>query len=311
MPTHINQALLAQQLDLSQSQVSLALRGVGRVSAVTRAKVLAAAERLGYRPDPMQSSFGLRHRGRVQQAPVIAWVGPIGTSVEGYYHAVLARATALGYELITLPDSTALASRRVVGVIYEHNAGFERLDLPVVQVGLHHAVPEVPVVCIDLRAEIALCLQRVRERGHQHIRVVMMTDFPQVTFPILKDMLQGEAERLGNITYEFHPWSEAIEMIERVAGEDDPRALITNHIPLAQAGVKRGRPVAGLFQHQPELSGTVMDIAGVGVVAMDLLDSRIRQRDLRLGGKHQTVLVPPNWHEGDTLPDLRKGISAG
>ena len=35
---------------------------------------------------------------------------------------------------------------------------------------------------------------------------------------------------------------------------------------------------------------------------MDLLDSRIRQRGLQLGLLRQTILIPPAWHPGTSLP---------
>jgi len=49
---------LAQHLGLSRSTVSLALSGKGTISAATRARVREAAERYGYRPNPLLSAAG-------------------------------------------------------------------------------------------------------------------------------------------------------------------------------------------------------------------------------------------------------------
>ena len=303
MAAPINQARIAQHLGLSQAQVSMALRGTGRVSSATRALVLAEAERLGYRPDPMQSAFGLRHRGRARNPPVIAWIGPAS---EGYGPPALARAHALGYAVINIPDPDlqTLAARRVIGALVDQNvvsrlpAGF---DLPAVQIGLLDETAALPIVCIDLRAGVALCLRQVRAAGFQRMRVVRMSNGSGEGAAVVGDALRGEAERLGDVDIETHEWTAVTHVAHHIAEDGDVRPLITNNPLLAKTCVDQRRPLAMLFQPQPDYSGVLVDHQAVGIVAMDLLDSRIRQSGLRLGSHHQTILVPPIWHAGESL----------
>jgi DNA-binding LacI/PurR family transcriptional regulator len=63
--TQPTQQGIARELSISQFTVSLALRNDRRISAATRKRVLAAAERLGYRADPLVSALMARvRRGR-------------------------------------------------------------------------------------------------------------------------------------------------------------------------------------------------------------------------------------------------------
>jgi len=56
---------IAEALGIHKSTVSLALSGKGRVSPVTREKIMAFAEELGYRPDPLAQRLASRSTNRV------------------------------------------------------------------------------------------------------------------------------------------------------------------------------------------------------------------------------------------------------
>jgi len=68
----ITLAELAAQLSLSKATVSLALRDTGRLSESTRERVKAAAEAMGYRPDPVMSAFSRHRRKHAPRGAVIA-----------------------------------------------------------------------------------------------------------------------------------------------------------------------------------------------------------------------------------------------
>ena len=58
MKARITQKDLAVHLGMSQSGISMALRGDPRIGKATQARVRAAADALGYRPDPVMGAFG-------------------------------------------------------------------------------------------------------------------------------------------------------------------------------------------------------------------------------------------------------------
>lgn len=71
----VTQADIARETGLSQTAVSMALRRSPSVSAETARRVLAAAKRLGYRPDPLISALMAQRnrRGRVEFRAKIAY----------------------------------------------------------------------------------------------------------------------------------------------------------------------------------------------------------------------------------------------
>lgn len=55
---------IAAELGITAAAVSMALRQDPRISAATRERVRAVAERLGYRPDPLVSVLMAQRRGK-------------------------------------------------------------------------------------------------------------------------------------------------------------------------------------------------------------------------------------------------------
>ncbi len=100
---------IAREVGLHYTTVGLALRGSPRLKKETRDKVRAAAERLGYRPDPFLSAL-ISYRNAKRPATfhaVLAWINnwpdrnallknPIYHS---YFDGAATRASELGYKL--------------------------------------------------------------------------------------------------------------------------------------------------------------------------------------------------------------------
>lgn len=112
---------VASRLGLHVSTVSLALRGVGRISAETRAKVAAAAKELGYEPNPLFSqAFSLARqtgeRYRENLALIIEWEpGPDAFYQRGIVSGALQQAACLGYKLESFVVSGKPEQQRRVG----------------------------------------------------------------------------------------------------------------------------------------------------------------------------------------------------
>jgi DNA-binding LacI/PurR family transcriptional regulator len=98
--------VLARQLGLSTSTVSLALRGVGRVAPATRQKIRKAAAALNYHPNPLFSkalSFARQPpatRYRETLAFILEWPTETGPNYQKEIHAgALQQARTMGYLL--------------------------------------------------------------------------------------------------------------------------------------------------------------------------------------------------------------------
>lgn len=97
---------IAREVGLSSSTVSLALRGVGRMTPETREKVLTVAREMGYRPHPLLArAFSLMRQPEEQRyretlAFITEWEPLKGhKNQKETFNAALDRANSLGYKL--------------------------------------------------------------------------------------------------------------------------------------------------------------------------------------------------------------------
>lgn len=121
---------IAAAVGVSAMAVSYALRGSGHVSAATRAKILRAATRLGYRPDPLLTHLMSHVRTR-RIRHTQANLGMLMLNDDDYTRRLVAgvaeRATLLGYAVDrvaadALPDNPAgltrmLQARGITGLL--------------------------------------------------------------------------------------------------------------------------------------------------------------------------------------------------
>lgn len=111
MPRQVTQKALAEAVGLSRATVCLALKNCPRIAAPTRAKVRAAAGRLGYRRDPMLAALSAYRQARRPRAfhGVLAWLTSSAAGLDwrvvpefrAYQESAAARALELGYKVET------------------------------------------------------------------------------------------------------------------------------------------------------------------------------------------------------------------
>lgn len=170
---------VAAEVGLSTASVSLVLRGAPGPSAATRERVLAAAERLGYRPDRAASLLAA-HRSRL--------IGVL-LDVRSTFHAELVEdlhetVEQHGYDLVlsTITRSrgeqraieTLLDSRCEALVLLGPEAPAKRLvaldrQVPVVTVSRRVGAAEVDVVRVADDVGVGQAVEHVTGLGHRDI----------------------------------------------------------------------------------------------------------------------------------------------
>lgn len=190
-------AEVAAECGVTKMTASRALRGGTVVAEETRVRVKAAAERLGYRPDPFLAGLAEHKRRSVapERKATLAYVTQYGAGTDfarwrewpvynSFFTGAKARADALGYGLeefsVPAAGSRARAERVLMNRGYAgllmapaHSAaGYTRLglaDFPVVALGyslrkprLHHAVTNHFQAVQDVMHEL-------KRRGFQRV----------------------------------------------------------------------------------------------------------------------------------------------
>lgn len=198
----------------------MALAGHPRIPPETRARVLAVADKLGYRPNPALRSLA-RYRKSVREPAyhsTLAWVHSLGsaeawkTEVYGeFFAAAEARALRLGYKLENFwispgmsPDRAAgiLASRGITGLLVLPNAHPKpgpHLDwsrfTTVRMLGYNNQLPLHHVVASDHYSSLLLVLEKVKERGYVRPALVTSHQFEDRMLQSYFSAFTGAARR--------------------------------------------------------------------------------------------------------------------
>jgi len=235
---------VADAARVSIATVSLALNGKGRVSEATRARVLEAAERLGYQPDPSARSLKGGRTGvvaiafsyRVAIPFPLTDVDYFNRAIQGATQAALARDCGLVIGPPT-PQSDVWSRLPLDGVVvFDPVLGdpvpgqLRKRGTPMVVVGRDpNGEFDDPNVDNDHAAGTRLALDHLWERGARKIALFgypLLDSFVAVTEATYRDWC---AERgIGPTVLMFPPmWDRAPRQIaaELLASSDRPDAI--------------------------------------------------------------------------------------
>ena len=174
-PFRVSLRDIARAVGVSHVTVSLALRGHARISPQRRREICAAAERMGYRPDPMLSSLAAYRQAKrpVSIGLDLAWLNQWRDprrlyryhEFKAYWEGAREAAERLGYrleeivineEVTTEKLQRLLRAREVRGILIPPHAegglnlpGFDWSDFSIVRLGVSVEHPRAHVVTSD------------------------------------------------------------------------------------------------------------------------------------------------------------------
>lgn len=193
------QADIAAAAGVSQTTVSLILSGNTdgmRLSEATRQRVLKAAEKLGYVPDPVATRLA---SARNHMIGVYTFASAFPTDVDGFYYPILVgieeEAAALGQDLVLFTgtggldaradDKTAIRRTRIADgcLFFGRHVPEEPIDwllgggFPLVYIGRRDELGgRIPFVGVDYVAASAAVVERLVASGHREIRYLRSVD---------------------------------------------------------------------------------------------------------------------------------------
>ncbi len=325
-------AQIAQASGVGKATVSRALRNGGPVSEASRRKVLRAAARLGYRPDPVMSAFAQRRwGGRSEDGTPLAFLFCSRQDVFSSECLLAAqrRASELGYHLkchrLTEFQTHKHASRvlehtGVQGLIVSHQLPNDsQLDLDwekfaVVSCGLRQDRIPASIVMPNVFNGMRLCLEAALRAGYRKPGIIFLHEGPDDNTAYQMGAywaacLKGwdgfsQAPDLG-IPPLFH-----VQDIRRWFRHYKPDVILgSNHElynELSLAGWKFPKQAAficfGWNDKTGRIAGVDLHTELIGASAVDLLDVQIRSGKFGVSTNKITHMIEPSLLSGASMP---------
>lgn len=337
---HVNQADIARALGLSQSTVSIALKGDTRVSKKTRDAIDRKAAELGYVPDPNLTALSMYRRrakgGRVANG--LAWMTNFPTKegwrskmCEAYRKGASERALALGYQLYDFwqgdPEISPkrlkqiLLARGIRGLLFAPQVkfhteiDFDFSDFAAVTFGYSLLSPELHMVSNHQHRTVRLAYQSLQERGYERIGI------------LLNDAVDRRVDR--NFSGGYHSFNpdglsknflppHLFDTFEPVAFAKwfkrwRPDAVIVTGDSAAEfknwlqsQGLVAGKDVAfaelNLGTNEGRSAGVDQRSEMIGTAAVNVLDSLLRHFEYGLPSRPLHTLVNGVWRDGESAP---------
>lgn len=333
---------IAASTGYSQSAVSHALRGSAQVSAETRRRVLAAARRLGWKPNPLASAY-MAHLRSTKRATAfkatlaLFFPSPLSgrlmdqqTHVKHFHEGAVARAKEFGYAVEPIwlgePGLTArrlgniLRSRGITGLIVPGlhlSALVDDLDwrhFTAVTLAYASASSRLHRVMVDAFGGVALTLRRLHELGYKRVGVVVSDAYDAlINHGLLFPAYYMKNELAGRCDVEIHRFptfqEHEIPGIQEWLRKHRPEVVLGQEVvwqAIQRMGWRVPQDIAYASVDRaveyPEIGGFDQSHTLRAAVAVELLVGQIVQNERGFPAVPRVVLVPGAWVDGASVP---------
>lgn len=328
---------IASKCGVSVATVSYALRGDPRISKQTALTVRAAAEELGYRPDPLLSALisyrsdvkAERLKGEVAMLYPCEKTSPRTRLFQVHRECFGRRMVEHGYTVSDFYlDTLGYSVRRLRQILLARNIrgvvlawGFEVTTLPdfpwqefvVVSTERVRVHPYLDRISMNHFRAIRGVMDKIRAKGHSRVGLIFHDDTPPVVKKnilgsYLVEMGAGEAREVP-VPFEYSR-GENPERFLRWFGATKPTALLSSghvdHAFLEKSGLSFPGDCALAVAEIDEVGpGRVSGIYVGSVMGQTLADLLVRKivtyDNVTLDAEGQLLLVNGVWHDGETL----------
>jgi LacI family transcriptional regulator len=336
----INIRQVAEEAGVSHITVSRVLRGQSNVSAATRETVLAVAERLGYKSNPLVQAYAAHIRragGGAASNCNLVWLRShpgqekaMQSWQKAYYEGALERAAELGYTLDASINAHGLSdvqlhrmleARGVRGVLlplvdYFHREPFLHERYATVAIGENPAAKPTHTVTPDYFKDMTTAIDRLLAYGYRRIGFcehgfhTVLSQGALWGGYCLNQQRMAVEDRLEPLVGQDFGGDESVfrgrflAWVER----EKPDAIVVsfNHALgwLQEAGWRVPEDIAlahmGLGSDVAGWSGVSFSDAEIGSAAVDLLTAHILRNDYGIPERPKHMRLSGHWHDGAT-----------
>lgn len=335
---------VAQAIGVSIMTVSLALRRAPSIPAATRERVLAAAAKLGYRPNPMVAALmaGLRgRRARNKAVHVIAYVESFplkrspqeAAALRDYRQGAAAAAAKHGYrlEIFHLGESglqearleQVLRARGIRGVIF---SPFPSPGATLNQSWENHALASIgyslrkPVLHRAMNHQahsMQLALAALVDLGYRTIGVAIPRPQNERVERIwLSSVLLAQRDYEGTETrFPLLIFDQGGRPLSTWLRRYRPEVVVTTERELLPVLRRIGRAIQQqvgfvhlhITKDLADWSGVDQNDERIGAAAVDLVLEQLQGNDFGIPKNAKTVLIEGRWLPGKTAPGRKTG----
>jgi len=333
---------IAERAGVTQATVSMALANHPRISAQTRSRIRALAERMGYRPNAYLSVL---MRARRRRRPVLALVSPFPTedgwrsapapTVRQMREGAMERAAERGYdaqefwlhrdEMDNQRFSEILRSRGIQGVL----VGPVPAGAPAPQLAWEHfasvclsppfANLTLMTVCNDHYFSCLRVVQECHQRGYRRPGLVLLHSHQGRFHGRWEAGLLFAQRQLADVDATeplfLGEWDDAAALAAW-AERERPDVVITpgaeTLLPVMLSlgwGVPGtiGLAGLGLSSREQRCAGIFQNGRLIGATGVDALIAMMERNERGLPEQARTLMVEGIWHGGDTLRSAGDG----
>ncbi|CAM3089929.1 LacI family DNA-binding transcriptional regulator [Rariglobus hedericola] len=344
--TALTMSELAKVAGVSKMTVSLALRGNEKISAATRERIRALADKMGYRPNPLVQTLmaNLRSSRPANYHSTIAWVTAFPTRdgwskhwVHKLYHqGAVARAAALGYKIETFwalaprmngaALTRMLRARGIRGLVIPPVADpGTRLDIDwahfsCATIGYSFTEPRLHRAAANLREGMTRALTECLQRGFKRIGFAL---------PANTDARVNHSWLAGYLAWQqFIPAKDRLpvllapdrleDLLPKWLGAHRPDVIISPNFEflkwLPSLGKRIPEDISLVTLSYPDaedasiahISGINQNNVTIGEAAVDLVVSQLQHNDAGIPAHPRVMLIDGFWNEGATLATTAK-----
>lgn len=332
---------IAREVGVHYSTVSLALRNSPRLPEEMRNKILKAAEKLGYSPDPMLSALNVYRQGKKtpQYQATFAWINNWIKKEEmrkipafnEYYEGAYQRAKEFGYELeeFWLHDPKTplqktfdiLRARNIQGIIlapqpYAYTSiDVDLSDFSVVALGYSLQPALFHLVSNHQYHTMMILMRELDQLGYRRVGLFFESDWNEkVDNGFLSGMLVSQSKMPKSQCVpphvkkkltrdDFVKWYQKYQPDVIIASEDPPHEGVEEWLKQMKLRVPQevGLAYTTVFRDEKIRSGVYQNDFEIGKATTDFLIGMLHRNEKGIPVAPIRKLVEGVWYPGKTV----------